>query len=298
MIDDDSDSRRLLSRALELEGYQVKAVSDGEEGLKAIENFTPSLILLDINMPGISGMETLKLLRTRGRYVAVVFISANTKPDEIVAGLDAGADDYIKKPFDIHVVLSRIRAKLRVKDLHDELQEANRKLRDLVEIDDLTGLFNMRSLYQKLDHELLRGRRTGRAVAVIMMDLDHFKRANDEHDHLFGSFIIGEVGKMIKDSIRSMDFAARYGGDEFLIVLTEATQLGTRLFSDRLRKSIEEKLFKSGHDAMRLTASLGCAVSHPKVAVDARNLVRQADRCLYESKQRGRNCVEIFEFQP
>lgn len=296
VVDDDSDSRRLLSRSLEHEGYNVEALASGEEALAWMEQKTPSLILLDINMTGISGLETLKRMRTRGEYVAVLFISANSRPDDIVAGLDAGADDYIRKPFDIGEVLSRVRAKLRVKDLNDELRDANRKLRDLVEIDDLTGLFNMRSLYQKLDHELMRGRRTGRSVAVIMMDLDHFKRANDDHDHLFGSYVISEVGGLIRSSIRSVDFAARYGGDEFLVVLTETTASGAQLFSERLRKTIEDREFNNGVDMMRLTASLGCAVSDPKQAVDARNMVRQADRCLYEAKEHGRNQVKLFDF--
>jgi two-component system cell cycle response regulator len=296
VVDDDSDSRRLLSRSLEHEGFQVESLSSGEEALAWMDQKTPSLILLDINMTGISGLETLKRMRTRGEYVAVVFISANSRPEDIVAGLDAGADDYVRKPFDINEVLSRVRAKLRVKDLNDELREANRKLRDLVEIDDLTGLFNMRSLYQKLDHELMRGRRTGRSVAVIMMDLDHFKRANDDHDHLFGSYVISEVGGLIRTTIRSVDFAARYGGDEFLVVLTETTPSGSQLFSERLRKLIEEREFNNGVDSMRLTASLGCAVSDPKQAIDARNLVRQADRCLYDAKEQGRNQVKLFDF--
>jgi diguanylate cyclase (GGDEF)-like protein len=155
----------------------------------------------------------------------------------------------------------------------------------------------MRSLYRRLDFELDRARRYNRQVCAIMMDLDHFKRVNDQHDHLFGSHVLAEVGQMIRENIRKVDFAARYGGDEFLIVLTELNLEGAETFANRLRQRIEAATFKNDHYSMRLTASLGLALVNPNQQdVDARALVRYADRALYEAKERGRNRVEIWSW--
>jgi two-component system, cell cycle response regulator len=256
------------------------------------------LVLLDVNMPGLNGLETLAKLRVRSEYVSVIFVSANSRTEDIIRGLDAGADDYVCKPFQVLELLSRVRSQLRIKDLNDNLQKANARLKELVDIDDLTGLFNMRSLYKRLDFELDRARRYGRSVAVIMMDLDHFKRVNDQHDHLFGSFVLTEVGKMIRENIRKVDFGARYGGDEFLVVLTEISLEGATVFANRLRQRIAEGTFKNEFYSMDLTASLGLAIANPnEEEVDARGMVRYADRALYKSKENGRNRVEVFDFK-
>jgi diguanylate cyclase (GGDEF)-like protein len=297
VVDDDSSSRAIVAKALEYEGYQTRQCESGNEGLKVLNEWSPHLILLDVNMPGLNGIETLARLRVRDEYVSVIFVSADCQRDDVIRGLDAGADDYVCKPFDVMELMSRVRSQLRIKDLNDNLKKANDRLKELVDIDDLTGLFNMRSLYKRLDFELDRARRYNRSVCAIMMDLDHFKRVNDQHDHLFGSFVLSEVGKIIRANIRKVDFAARYGGDEFLIVLTEIAMDGAKTFANRLRSRIAETEFKSDNFKMELTASLGLAITNPNdVNVDARGLVRFADRALYAAKENGRNRVEVFDF--
>src|SRR5690606_2856384 len=144
---------------LEHEGFKVMTVDTGEKAIQCIEEVHPDLLILDVNMPGISGIETLGALRQKLSYTAVIFVSANDKPEDVIKVLDAGADDYIRKPFDIRELISRVKAKLRVKDLNDQLRSANEKLQELVEIDDLTGLYNMRSIYQKLESEIVRSQR-------------------------------------------------------------------------------------------------------------------------------------------
>jgi diguanylate cyclase (GGDEF)-like protein len=296
IVDDDETSRHLVGKALEFEGYQVQDCDSGLAALGKISTWQPHLILLDVNMPGLNGLETLAKLRVSDDYVSVIFVSGNSKTDDVMRGLDAGADDYVCKPFEVLELLARVRAQLRIKDLHDNLKKANDRLKELVDIDDLTGLFNMRSLYKRLDFELDRGRRYKRAVCVIMMDLDRFKRVNDQHDHLFGSFVLQEIGKMIRDNIRKVDFAARYGGDEFLVVLTEITLKGATTFANRLRTRIESTTFKNELYSTQLSASLGLALINPtEHEVDARALVRYADRALYTAKEKGRNRVEIFD---
>lgn len=297
-VDDDQDNLTLVARTLEHEGYEVERANSGEMALKALRGRQPDMILLDINMPGISGLETLNQLRSKDSYTSVIFVSARSETPDIVKGLDAGADDYVCKPFDPRELLARVRAQLRIKDLNDRLKAANRRLEELVDIDDLTGLYNMRSIYQKLENEISRARRHHRAVAVIMMDMDNFKSVNDTHDHLFGSFVLAEVGAIIRATIRSVDFAARYGGDEFLIALSETTVEGANLFCERLRRAIGQKLFAKDGNAMHLTASIGIAAIEPALQIlDAKDLVRCADHALYTAKRAGKNCYKQFDMQ-
>lgn len=298
VVDDDPDSLEIISEALSWEGYQVKTAASGPEALELLQDWRPDLVLLDVNMPGVSGVQTLKDLRQREKYVSVMFISGNSSTEAVISGLDSGADDYIPKPFDPLELLARVRTQLRIKDLNDQLRVANEKLKELVDTDDLTGLFNMRSVYQRLESEMERARRFGRQVCVVMMDMDHFKSVNDGHDHLFGSFVLSEVGAIVKQCIRSIDLGARYGGDEFLIVLTETNAEGAMHFCERLRKEITGKLFKSGKDEMKLTCSIGFAITAPGDNItDARGLVRTADHALYEAKRSGRNCIRFVEIQ-
>jgi two-component system, cell cycle response regulator len=298
-VDDDPESLRIVKKALEWEGYMMETAKSGEEAITKIMKWSPHLVLLDVSMPGLDGIQTLQFLRSSTDYVSTIFLTAQSNPEHIVQGLDAGADDYICKPFVPVELLARIRCHLRIKDIRDELTRANSRLKELVDTDDLTGLFNMRSLYEKLDYELERASRYNRSVAVIMMDMDYFKSVNDENDHLFGSFVLSQVGKLIRENMRKVDFAARYGGDEFLIVLTEINPEGALVFAERLKKLIEGWVFKNDQHEKKLTASIGLAVTPPgSKEVDARSIVRAADRALYKAKDSGRNRVENTMYAP
>lgn len=175
------------------------------------------------------------------------------------------------------------------------LRQTKKKLKQvehLIDIDDLTGLYNMRSMYTKLEAELIRGRRFGHSTAVVMIDMDHFKSVNDSNDHLFGSFVLTEVGRMIKKTVREVDSAARYGGDEFMIVLPQTDQKGVEAFCERLRAKIESYLFKNEHYEIRLTASFGYALCETGAKeLSSKSLIRVADFALYSAKRSGRNKV-------
>ena len=296
VVDDDPDSLEIISEALSWEGFQVEKATNGEDALKITESWKPDICILDVNMPHKNGKETLKTLKTLDPFLVVMFISGNTATEAVIAGLDVGADDYIPKPFDPLELLARVRTQFRIKDLNSQLRDANQKLKELVDIDDLTGLYNMRSIYQRIDLELERGRRFSRPVCVVMLDMDRFKSVNDGHDHLFGSHVLTEVGGLIRQNIRNIDIGARYGGDEFLVMLTETNKEGAIIFCERLRESIAETHFKEGKDEMRLTASLGFAITTAGDSIlDARSLVRLADQALYEAKRAGRNCLRFTE---
>lgn len=294
VIDDDTDSREIILEPLRWEHYDARGVASGTEALKLMEAWVPNVIILDWMIPGISGIQILQMVRSQHPHVSCIFISGNSSTESIIEALDSGADDYIIKPFVPLELLARIRTHFRIRDLHAQLLFANEKLKELVDTDDLTGLFNMRSLYQRLDFELERGKRFGRDVCVVMMDMDYFKTVNDGHDHLFGSFVLSEIGKIVKINTRNIDIPARYGGDEFLVVLSEVDNRGAMLFCERLRHAIEMRTFTSGEDSINLTISLGFAITVPGESITARELVRRADHALYEAKRGGRNQTRFY----
>jgi two-component system cell cycle response regulator len=291
LIEDESQIQKLIKDALTLDGHKVQTAGSGKEALDLIPKFIPHLIMLDFNLPDMNGIQILEKIRELPSYISVIFVTAQNSMRDVVAGLDAGADDYVSKPFILGDLLARVRSQLRIKHLTDELHFANQKLKALVDIDDLTGLFNMRSAYKRIDHELEQCAKHNTSLGIIMMDLDHFKRVNDDHDHLFGSFVLSQVGAIIKDNIRFIDFGIRYGGDEFMIIITEASEQIMETICERLRSKIEATHFKSGLDEMRLTSSLGYSLSKPGERTPSKAVVRAADKALYQSKEQGRNRI-------
>ncbi len=185
VIDDDRDSLEILLEPLRWEGYDARGVTSDVEAHKLVESWVPHVVILDWMAPSMAGLKVLRLVKERLAHVSCVFVSENSSTEAIIEALDSGADDYIVKPFVPLELLARIRTQLRIRDLHEQLLFANERLKELVDIDDLTGLYNMRSLYQRLDFEIERGRRFHRDTCVVMMDMDFFKTVNDGHDHLF-----------------------------------------------------------------------------------------------------------------
>ena len=289
IVEDDINILEILYEALVGEDFEVQKATSAAEAMEKLNSFYPHLVLTDNDMPEWSGLDMLKELRRRENYVTVIFVSGRTDSKFVSEALRAGADDYIRKPFRIDELLSRIEVALRTNELHKKLFEANSKLSEMVEHDELSGLYNMRSMYHRIDLEVKRATRGNRNMAVVMLDMDNFKTVNDDHDHLFGSFVLQEMGKLIKQNMRETDFAARYGGDEYLVVLTETEAEGAEKFCERLRSAVEKHLFKNDKDEMKLTISLGYCIGGFGDDRDARALVRAADENLYKSKESGRN---------
>jgi two-component system, cell cycle response regulator len=295
VLDEDPQTLELMLEPLKWEGYDVRGLTSPSEASEFLNYWKPQMIIIDPDFSKNDGLEYLNSLQGHLDSTALVVVSSNPATDRITQCLDMGASDYILSPFNPLEFLARVRAQLRVLDAKEELQAANAKLQELVEIDDLTGLFNMRSIYNKLDFEMERGKRFNRPVTVVMMDMDRFKTVNDGHDHLYGSYVLSEVGKIIKASTRTVDIPARYGGDEFLIVLSETPLQGVELFCERIRKKVEQALFVQGEDSMKLTLSIGFASTQSGENLAPKELVRRADVALYEAKRQGRNRVVCFD---
>lgn len=295
VLDEDHETLELMLEPLRWEGYDVRGLTSPSEAAEFLNYWKPQMIIVDPDFANAEGLEYLNSLQGCLDSTSLIVVSSNKATDRITQCLDLGASDYIVSPFIPLEFLARVRAQLRFMDTRDELIEVNRELRELVEIDDLTGLFNMRSIYQKLEFEMERGKRFKRPVTVIMIDMDKFKLVNDGHDHLFGSYILSEVGKIIKASTRTVDIPARYGGDEFLIVLSEVPLAGVEMFCERLRKKVEQMTFSQGKDSINLTLSIGFATSQTHEELPAKELVRRADMALYEAKRSGRNRVVSYD---
>jgi two-component system, cell cycle response regulator len=295
VLDEDPETLELMLEPLRWEGYDVRGLTSPSEASEFLNYWKPQMIIVDPDFANSDGLEYLNSLQGHLDTTSLVVVSANSATDRITQCLDLGASDYIVSPFLPLEFLARVRAQLRSRDAREELLEANQKLLELVEIDDLTGLFNMRSIYQKLEFEMERGKRFNRPVTVVMIDMDKFKLVNDGHDHLFGSYILSEVGKIIKLSTRTVDIPARYGGDEFLIVLCETPLAGVEMFCERLRKKVEQMTFAQGEDSTSLTLSIGFATTQVGENLTPKELVRRADMALYEAKRNGRNRVVSFD---
>lgn len=295
VLDEDPETLELMLEPLRWEGYDVRGLTSPKEANEFLNYWKPQMIIIDPDFSGTDGFEYLNSLQGQLDTTALIVVSSNNTTDRITQCLDLGASDYILSPFAPLEFLARVRAQFRYLDAKEELVAANQKLQELVEIDDLTGLFNMRSIFQKLEFEMERGKRFGRPVTVVMIDMDRFKLVNDGHDHLFGSYVLSEVGKIIKSSTRTVDIPARYGGDEFLIVLSETPLAGVEMFCERLRKKIEQMTFTQGTDTINMTLSIGFASTRVGEDLPAKELVRRADMALYEAKRQGRNRVISYD---
>ncbi len=295
VLDEDADTLELMLEPLRWEGYDVRGLTSFKEASEFLNYWKPQMIIVDPEFTDADGLQYLNTLTSYLDTTSLIVVSSNDSTDQITQCLDLGASDYIVSPFVPLEFLARVRAQLRFRDAKEELVSVNEKLQELVEIDDLTGLFNMRSIFQKLEFEIERGRRFTRPVTVVMIDMDHFKSVNDGHDHLFGSYVLSEVGKIIKSSTRNIDIPARYGGDEFLIVLSETPLSGVEHFCERLRKRVEQITFTQGKDTIKLTLSVGFASTNGTEVIQPKELVRRADMALYAAKAKGRNRVVGYE---
>jgi len=291
LIADDSLLIRVVVRAcLEEEGYQVIEADDGTSTLRVCQQCRPDVVLLDVQMPGLTGHQVLARLKHDEvlKDIPVVFLTARTSMEDVVAGLRGGAHDYLRKPFEPAELVARVGAAAHVKNLHDQLRERNAELERLSRTDALTGLYNRRHLGEILNACHGTALRHGEPLAVILLDIDHFKRINDAHGHPVGDLVLREFSRRLRDQLRVGDLACRWGGEEFIVVAPHTDLTGAFHLAERIRHSIGGTPIAANGHRLPVTVSGGC-VEGPGRSPD--DLIRRADALLYRAKQSGRNQI-------
>jgi two-component system cell cycle response regulator len=301
IAEDDAISRRLLQKTLENAGYEVLAVENGrlaQEELCRADG--PRLALLDWEMPEVDGPGVCRAVRARAEksYVYMIFLTSKESSDDKVEGLRSGADDYLTKPFHPEELKARLRTGLRILSLEDRLVEAREDMRFKATHDSLTGLWNRGVIMDLLDRELARADRERHSTAILLCDVDHFKRVNDTYGHPVGDEVLREVAKRLLASVRSYDYVGRYGGEEFLVVLNNCDPASSLGRAEQMRETVAKREFITKRGPLTITMSVGLLRSVNWGPLSAEQYLAQVDAALYAAKAAGRNCVRAAEPPP
>ena len=299
VADDDRVTREYVAGLLRGHGMQVETVENGQQALDRVARGSVDLVLLDIIMPGISGFECCRLLKsmTHDAFLPVVMITAKTDTESRVEGLRIGADDYVCKPYDERELLARVKSMLRIKQMHDQVNSARARLEQLAVQDELTGLYNYRYLHSRLAEEFKRSERYRDPLACAMVDIDHFKRVNDQHGHDVGDVVLAGVAQRLRDAVREIDVVARYGGEEFLLVLPSTHFSGALTVADRVWRAVGASPIAGPSGRHEVTVSVGVALFPSRDVKNKDQLLKAADRALYQAKADGRNRICVFQHQ-
>lgn len=289
VIDDSPEIHALLDVRLRPEALRIEHATTPMEGLAMAASLQPDLILLDVDMPEMGGLEVCTRLKENPvtSSLPIIFLTGADSVDSKVRGFDLGAVDYITKPFEPAELRARVRAALRTKRLHDMLSAR-------AQLDGLTGLWNRGYFNQRLSDEVLAVRRYGRALSLVMIDVDHFKRLNDGYGHPFGDMVLQRIGETLTAHSRATDAACRYGGEELAMILTETSGDGAMVLAERLRVAIEAIELRPKGKPVVVTASLGvvdATTLGEASQVSVQTLLAGADAALYRAKETGRNRV-------
>jgi diguanylate cyclase (GGDEF)-like protein len=284
----------MLEATLERLGHDVVSVVDGAAALSLLlHDDGPRLAIVDWMMPGVDGLAVCRAVRERSpQYVYVILLTAQDRREDMLAGLEAGADDFLTKPFHSLELQARLRSGGRVLELQEGLLHAQEALRLEATRDHLTGLWNRRMILEHVDREIRRAAHEHRPLAVVMADVDHFKSINDSHGHTAGDAVLQEAARRFRSGMRDYDHIGRYGGEEFLLLLPGCDAASAGHVAERVRLEFAAKPIPIGDAVLSVSVSLGVAwMSGGPVA--ATTLIRAADEALYRAKGLGRNRVEV-----
>jgi len=295
LAEDDPVTRMLMTRFLEKAGYEVDAVANGSEALDKMASRYYPMLVTDWEMPEMDGVALCKVVRNMqlDGYVYVLLLTARDSKEHIIAGLEAGADDYLIKPVHEAELIARLNAGRRILNLEHSLRVANERNRILSITDALTGAYNRRYLMEQLPRELERCRRYAYPLSVLMCDVDYFKKVNDARGHAAGDDVLQQFVARAQRTMRTnSDWVSRYGGEEFIIVLPETPHAGAMHVAEKIRCLISSTPFATRGGDASVTASFGVASTEPSgpdLALKVDTLIRAADECLYRSKEQGRD---------
>lgn len=268
--------------------------SDGIEGFKMALNKPVDLIICDVEMPGMDGFKFLRMLSSREELqdIPVIMVTGLEDAEAKISGLEQGASDYVTKPYDSGELLARVKVQLKIKSLQDKLKRSNQMLLELSHTDSLTGLNNRRSMMETLDKEFERSTRNQSPLSLLMLDVDHFKKINDNFGHQQGDTALQALSHLLKDHLRQYDLAARFGGEEFALILPETGTEAACMVAERIRQSILKMRLADFPAGFCMTASFGVATAPNQVLASPDDLIREADNALYNAKRSGRNRIE------
>jgi two-component system cell cycle response regulator len=296
VAEDDPVSRRMLQVFLSKWGYEVEVATDGIEALRILERVdAPPLAVLDWVMPGLEGPQVCQRVREHKDkpYTYVLLLTARSQKDDLLRGLESGADDYLTKPFDAQELRARLCVGERILDLQRGLIAARDELRFRATHDLLTGIANRGVVLDAMHRECSRQAREGGSFGVIMLDIDHFKYVNDTYGHLSGDAVLKEAARRMVSCIRPYDTVGRYGGEEFLVVVPSTEESGALALAERIRRAIGAQPVTADAGLVNITMSCGVAVSGADMPLAPDALLRSADEALYRAKQLGRDRSEL-----
>jgi len=296
VADDDPINRRLLQTSLVRWNYEVILARDGQEAWNILQREdAPKLAILDWMMPGMDGPDICREVRKRNFkfYTYILLLTSNLRNEDIIVGLEAGADDYLTKPFEGNELKARLRTGRRILELQEQLLSATDALQFQLATDPLTGMLSRVAILETMRIELIRSEREGTTVGILMADLDHFKHVNDTYGHLAGDTVLREAAKRMRSSVRPYDAVGRYGGEEFLIVMPGCDITSATTRAEGLRIAIGKQPVDAPEGMIPVTVSLGVAVGGGAKLLDLEGLLRAADTALYDAKNKGRNQVAV-----
>jgi two-component system, cell cycle response regulator len=307
IVDDEESLRGVLSQVLEEDGFVVSEAASAEEALDIFSHTPHPIVFTDIRMGGMSGLQLLQEIKQSNPETQVIIITSNASLDSAIIALRSGAYDFMVKPFEdlslISAVAKRAADKIelmrenqglinKLKEKNQELEFSNRVLSELANRDGLSGLFNHRYFQENLEKEIIRAKRHNHSLALLFIDIDHFKNYNDKNGHPAGDLVIRTIGKILGMSLRNSDMVARYGGEEFTVILPETDRTGAVKIAENLRKRIAEFPFPGRESQLEgiLSISIGVAL-FPDDGIRPEDIVAHADAALYSAKESGRNTV-------
>jgi diguanylate cyclase (GGDEF)-like protein len=298
IAEDEPTSRRMIESLLRRWDYDVQVAQDGFEALQILQQAdAPKLAVIDWLMPGVDGIQLCQKIRQvkTDSYTYVLLLTGKHAQEDVITGLEAGADDYLTKPFDPPELRVRLRTGKRILHLMDQLVATRETLRSLASHDGLTGLWNHSAILEILGNELNRAERHGSSVGVILFDVDYFKQVNDTYGHLTGDHVLTEIAHEVRALTRPYDAVGRYGGEELLVVLPGCDELTVVSHAERLRTAIGRAAVKAANgQEVRVTASFGVTVAGHNSFPCVEALIQAADTALYRAKDAGRNRVEFL----